>query len=239
MPTPGGSEQRPGRAPAGESRRSRSQFSRFFGGALRQSRLRNGVSGSAGSAAAKSTKREPGRGEEEREANGEPGVHPAPSRLVARWQFGGDSGVAHPGVAVPGWHRCPVALCYHHHHHHHPPRRHPGLGNRQQHDGVIWGQRLGMTLVPAAEAGGTAAAGTGLALRSLRAPGGAPIGTGQGALRVPGDACVCVCVFAHACVCVCTSPLRCRRVWPPAPTWLRGYFCLQPGFNSLLPAASV
>ncbi|KAM4756946.1 uncharacterized protein ACIQIH_018848 isoform 2-T2 [Cyanocitta cristata] len=46
--------------------------------------------------------------------------------------------------------------------------------------------------------------------------------------------CVSRCVYPRS-----HSRSRSRSVWPPALTWHRGYFCLQPGFNSTLPAAGV
>ena len=161
-------------------------------------------------------------------AGGERGARSPPrsSRFVARWGFGGDGGVSHPGVAVPGWHRCPAAPC-----HTHPPPPPPSWAGkraaaRRGHSGTAAGDdacpRCQGRAVPAG-AGGTVAAlaaGIGLGRRSLRAWRDID-GAGGGELRVPEDACACVCMYVctrvreHPPVLVPACPAGLGRRHPP------------------------
>lgn len=245
MPTAGRSQQGPGCAPPGGSCRRRSRFSRFWGAHDRAAYATACLRVPAGPPSQPKASEAGGRA---REASGEPRIHPTPP---ASWHDGdsaGDGGVSHPGVAVPGWHRCPAAPCHSIPTPTPPPPSWAGklAVARRGHLGTAAGDdacpRCQGRVVPAG-AGGTVAAGTGLGSRSLRV---------WGDINGAGRGSVCRGMHVHACVHVCVRacahtppppPGFGARVssltWPPAPTWFRGYFCLQPGFNSTLPVAGV
>lgn len=163
------------------------------------------------------------RGGRAREASGEPRIHPIPP---ASWHDGdsvGYGGVSHPGVAVPGWHRCPAAPCHSIPTPTPPPPSWAGklAVVRRGHVGTAAGDdacpRCQGRVVPAG-AGGTVAAGTGLGSRSLRVWGDSN-GAGRGS--------VCRGMHVHACVHVCVR--ACAHTPPPHPPPL--FWCprVQPG----------
>lgn len=193
MPAAGRGEQGPGRAPPGGSCRSRSRFSRFRGAHDRGAYATACLRVPAGPPSQPKASEAGGR-----ERAGSPESTP---RLVARWGFGGGRWRVPPwrGCArvapVPG---CPVPF--------YPPpelrRRHPGLGNWQWRDGVIWGQRLGTTLVPAARAGLCPPEPVApWQLAQGWDPG--PCGYGEIAMGPGGAPCAGGCMCMHVCMYVC------------------------------------